>query len=354
MSLRRLAARLVAVAATASGWSSITRRRRHRRGDYRLYILEYHDISDHEKEGPLAEGTFPEGTLPEGTVSAVRFRRHLKHLKQRLHFAPLTAAHQQLQTGNLDHDLAVVTFDDGYAGNYEAAWPVLRDAGIPATIFLTTGFLDGAELWFDVARRTLAALHQAAPTVDTNQQQVLRTALGAWPTTSSIDSLVRRLKYLPPGRRKDAMATLSQLDLELAEPARPLSWQQVNEMLAAGIEFGAHTVTHPILSTLEPAAQENEIAQSRQRIAETTGTLPTSFAFPNGSAQDYNHHTVEILERLGFAAACSTRRGSNAPGCQPLTLKRLGIGSDPLSLLDARLAGLFDQEIRARFQPGTK
>lgn len=342
MRLRRLAANLVAAAAAASGWLHIVRRQRHRRGDFRLYILEYHDVhEDHEHEG---------------TVSAARFRRHLCHLQRRFRFAPLTPAHQQLQAGKLDRDLAVVTFDDGYAGNYEAAWPVLRDEGVPATIFLTTGFLDGDELWFDVARRTLAAIQQSPPEVEPDLRAVLRDGLGVWPITpaSSIEPIVRRLKYLPPQRRQQALATLSQLGLDLTPAARPMSWQQVDEMMAGGIEFGAHTVSHPILSTLAPAAQEDEIVRSRQRITEATGTQPTSFAFPNGSARDYDQHTVNILQRLGFDAACSTQRGSNQPGCHPLTLKRLGIGSDSLSLLDARLAGLFDQEVRNRFRPGTQ
>ena len=118
-------------------------------------------------------------------------------------------------------------------------------------------------------------------------------------------------------------------------------------MMAGGIEFGAHTVSHPILSTLEPADQEDEIRRSRARIAEATGKEPVTFAYPNGSAKDYDRHTVEILGRLGFQAACTTRRGSNRPGCDRLTLKRLGIGSDSTAIVETRLAGLFDEEVRA-------
>ncbi|MEM7585268.1 MAG: polysaccharide deacetylase family protein, partial [Acidobacteriota bacterium] len=342
MSLRRLAARLVATAAAASGWLRMARRRRHRRGDFRLYILEYHDV-DPEREF-------------EGTVSAQRFQNHLRHLGRRYRTVTLADAVEHLRAGELGQDLIVITFDDGYAGNYEAAWPVLRDENLPATIFLTSGFLDGNPLWFDTARRSLAALRQGCPEVDHARQTILRSALGTWPLAASdldpagINRLMRSLKYQPPARRRAALEALIELELERAPAARPMSWQQVGEMQAGGIEFGAHTVTHPILSTLEPDAQEDEIVRSRQRIADATGIEPTSFAYPNGSARDYDQHTVEILDRCGFAAACTTRRGSNAPGCAPLTLRRLGIGSDPLTLLDARLGGLFDEDMRARFR----
>ena len=337
MRRRRFAVRLVSGLARASGWTTLARRRRHRRGDYRLYVLEYHDVA-----GDSAE--------KESTVSAARFTSHLQHLRRRFQIETLAAAAERLDAGELDRDLLAITFDDGYAGNSEAAWPVLRRAGAPATIFLTTSFLDGEELWFDFARRALGAVCRHTRALGADAVGSLRQALGSWPPAESIGAVLRRLKYLPPERRHQALAALRRVDLDLAPPARPLSWGRVREMQAAGIEFGAHTVTHPILSTLEPAEQEDEIRRSRSRIAEVTGEEPTTFAYPNGSARDYDRHSVEILDRLGFAAACTTRRGSNKPGCNRLTLRRLGIGSDSLAVVEARLAGLFDEAVRAWVQ----
>ena len=333
MALRRLAARGVAALARGSGWLARTRRRRHQQRDFRLYVLEYHDVTGGEEH--------------EGTVSTARFGAHLRYLKRRFRLTSLaTAAAELAVPGGLTEDLAVITFDDGYAGNYEDAWPVLRDEGVPATVFVTTGFLDGEELWVDFARRAITAARQAAPGLPPEATAAWRETLGAWPPTASTDTLVRQLKYTPPARRNQVLAELRQADLELPAAARPLSWAQAAELLAGGVEIGAHTVSHPILSTLDPAQQEIEIRHSRDRIAEAIGKTPTSFAYPNGSARDFDPHTVEILARTGFQAACTTRRGSNRPGCDLLTLKRLGIGSDPISLIEARLAGLFDEEIR--------
>ncbi len=335
--LRKLAVRAVSLLAASSGLTRLRRRRRHRRGDFRLYVLEYHDVAG--------------GVEHEGTVSTERFRRHLRYLKQRFRIDTLAAAYERLEApGGPGRDLLAITFDDGYAGNYEDAWPVLREGGVPATFYLTTGFLDGAELWFDFARRAIDAARRGAPEVAAPAIETLRDALGSWPPVESTDRVVRRLKYLRPARRDLALGVLRDTDLELAPAARPLTWDQAVEMAAAGAELGAHTVTHPILSTLEPAAQEEEIRRSRRRIAEVTGHEPVSFAYPNGSARDYDRHTVEITGRLGFRAACTTRRGSNRPGENRLTLKRIGIGSDPLFVVEARLAGLFDEEVRSRLR----
>ncbi len=334
MTPRRLAVRAVSLLAVASGLARLLRRRRHRRGDFRLYVLEYHDVAG--------------GVEKEGTVSTERFRRHLGYLERHFEIDTLAAAFERLEAGGTGRDLLAITFDDGYAGNFEDAWPALCAAGVPATFYLTTGFLDGAELWFDVARRALDAARRASWQIDSAAAEELRGVLGSWPPDESTDSIVRRLKYLPPGSRDRAVEALRGAGWSLAPPARPMSWDQAAEMAGEGAELGAHTVTHPILSTLEPAAQSREIADSRRRIAEAAGAQPVTFAYPNGSARDYDRHTIEAACDAGFRAACTTRRGSNRPGCERLELRRIGIGSDPAFVVEARLAGLFDEELRSR------
>ncbi len=332
--MQRVLAKTVAALATGSGLTRLARRRRRRRGDFRVLILEYHGITA--------------GAEREGAVSADRFRRHLRYLKRHYRLRTAAAAAAALAAPEpLTEDIAVVTFDDGYLDNYEVAWPVLRDAGAPATLYLTSGFLDGGELWFDVARRALAAVPGGAASVPPPLAEHLRRGLGAWPPEEPVEPLMRRLKYSPPALRRETVAALAAAGGDLPPAARPMSWEQARQLCAAGVELGGHTVSHPILSMLEPAEQEEEIRRSRQRIAEEIGREPTTFAYPNGSAKDYSDHTVEILTRLGFAAACTTRRGSNRRGCPPMTLRRLGVGSDPLSMLEARLAGLFDEGVRA-------
>lgn len=337
-SARRLAARAAAALAAATGLLAGRERRRHGRGEYRLFLLEYHDVSAGGREA-------------EGVIAQTRFRRHLHHLRRRYRCVTLAEGARRLAApGGLAEDLAAVTFDDGYAGNFEAAWPALREAGVPATFFLTTGFLDGHGLWFDRARRLLAAQRllatrrQGGRPLSPALARRLAAALDGHPLTGDPEAVLDRFKRLPPRRRDDLLDELAATAGEPASPAAtPLTWDQAQQLLAAGAELGAHTVNHPVLATLSPAEQEEEIRASRRRIAEETGTPPTTFAYPNGAAGDFDRHTLALLPRAGFSAACTTLCGSNPPGADPYTLRRHGVGADPLLLLRARLAGLFDR-----------
>lgn len=341
MALRRRIVDAVSLAVRAAGLPGLLRRRRHGRGDYRVFILEYHEVCGS-----------PEGER-EGIVSAQRLEAHLRFLAPHHEVVTVAEAARRLGSGALGHglgrDLLVLTFDDGYRGNYEHAWPVLRRLGMVGTVYLASGFLDGEPLWFDTVRRSLQALAGRELALPASTQDVLRSALGEWPIAA--DQVVGRLKYAPVDTRLEAVHALAELELERTPAAEPMSWEEATEMIEQGAEMGAHTVTHPILSRLDARRQEEEIARSRRRIARATGHEPTTFAMPNGSEKDYDAATLEVLRRLGFAASVTTRRGSNRPGCDLFTLRRLGIGADSNSLLAARLAGLFDEGLR-RFLPG--
>ncbi|MEM8959880.1 MAG: polysaccharide deacetylase family protein [Acidobacteriota bacterium] len=333
MSRRRALVSLVSRLAVASGWTRLRHLRRRKRGHYRVFILEYHDVSpdDHERES---------------VVSRSRFATHIRHLQKHFPIVSLGTAVDALRYQQLERDLLVITFDDGLLGNADNAWPVLRDAGATATIFLTTGFLDGEPLWFDTARRALEAL---ARVPNPPSEHRLAGVFDEWPPRSPVSDLVRKLKYHPAPVRRRATANLATL-LEQFDaprpPARPIPWPTVRALLEQGVEFGAHTVTHPILSILDGDEQRREIIESRDRIEAMIGHRPTLFAYPNGSAHDFDQTTVDSLRSSGFNAACSTIRGANGVEHDLYRLHRLGVGSDSTAVLDARLAGLFDEALR--------
>ena len=325
----------VAGAFAVAGGEAIRRRGRSRRGDHRVFILEYHDVG-------------PDGDEREGVVSASRLRRHLRFLGRRYRIVSLAEAVAALGApGGLREDLVVITFDDGYAGNYEHAWPVLRDERVPATIFVTTGFLDGRELWFDLADRCLDAATSEA-VLHAIDDPALRRALGPRFSRDERAAVRAWLKTLPAGRRDAVLDDLRRACMPRPSSTRPLRWAQVRELRDAGIEIGCHTVSHPILSTLPASEQLREVTEARDRIAEELGSVPRFFAYPNGASGDFTDETMHILREAGFAAACTTVRGSNAPSCDPLRLGRIGVGAEPCAVLAARLSGLLDETIRTR------
>jgi peptidoglycan/xylan/chitin deacetylase (PgdA/CDA1 family) len=334
MNGRRGAAWAAAAAFVASGGAALARRRRARRGDHRVFVLEYHDVCG-------------DGPEPEGSVAATRFRRHLRFLKRHVRFVSLGEAAARLaERRPLGEDLAVVTLDDGYAGNWEHAWPVLRAERVPAAVFVTTGFLDGAELWFDAAERCFArAVSETARTVADPE---LAAAIERWRRPAERARVKGWLKGLARPRRDGLLAGLRTAFPPLAPAARPLAWAQVRALHEAGVEIGCHTVTHPIMSTLTRDEQEAEVVRARDRIAAETGEVPRLFAYPNGAASDFTDETVRVLASAGFVAACTTVRGSNRPGCDLLRLARIGVGAEPCIVLAARLAGALDDTVRAR------
>ena len=333
---RQGAAWAAAAAFVASGGAAIARRRRARRGDHRVFVLEYHDVCG-------------DGPEPEGSVAAARFRRHLRFLKRHARFVSLDEAAARLaERRPLGEDLAVVTLDDGYAGNWEHAWPVLRDERVPAAVFVTTGFLDGAELWFDTAERCFARAAAAGGDTSRVADPELAAAIGRWRRPAERARVKAWLKGLPRLRRDAVLDELRAAFPPLAPGARPLAWTQVRALHAAGVEIGCHTVTHPIMSTLPRAEQEAEVVRARDRIAAETGEVPRLFAYPNGAASDFTDETVRVLAAAGFVAACTTVRGSNRPGCDLLRLARIGVGAEPCIVLAARLAGALDDTVRAR------
>jgi len=317
-----------------SGAARATRARRRRRRDYVVFVLAYHEI------------TRSVADEREGVVAASRLASHLECLQRDFRVVSLSQAAAALRSHeDLDEDLVAVTFDDGYRGNHDWALPMLREYGVPATVFVTTGFLDGTDLWFDLARRFFERC-----AADAGARVVLpRVAKAAGVETMPIEcaDALALLKRIEPARREAALAEMRTVAGDFGSGLAPLAWDHVRALADAGIEIGCHTITHPILSTLSPAEQRREIAGARDRIAERTGVRPALFAYPNGSELDFDDHTVEILKTEGFDAACTTSRGPNRRGADPYRLKRLSIGSDTPAVLTARLSGLFDDEVRA-------
>ena len=103
-----------------------------------------------------------------------------------------------------------------------------------------------------------------------------------------------------------------------------LTWDEAQALLGLGFSIGAHTVTHPVLSRLEPREAWAEIEGSKVAIERNLGIRVRSFAYPNGGVDDYDRTTVDALERAGFTCAVTTRRGLNTPRTPRLELRRGG------------------------------
>jgi len=222
----------------------------------------------------------------------------------------------------------VITFDDGYRDNYLHAFPILRKYRAPATIFLITGHIGGGELfWFDKVRYIV---HH------TDVKRLELEELGSYRLESASEravegaTIVEKLIGLPYDRKNFLIRKLFDISgVEVpADLANQLilSWQEVLEMSRAGIQFGAHSVTHPALDKLPTARAEWEISQSKRDIERRLGVEVTSFAYPNGS---FHRQIVKCVKNSGFSCAVSGDPMWITPGADPYRLNRVGVAEDP-------------------------
>jgi len=268
----------------------------------RLSVLIFHRV--------LAQ---PDPLFPD-EVHARRFDEICAWLKASFKVLPLHAAVDRLSSGTLPERACCITFDDGYADNATEATPVLQRHGLPATFFVSAGFLDGSCMWNDgliesirharLDRLDLAALDASLP-----QESLPLGTLEQ--RRSTISSLLNRVKYLPMPQRLVLVARLAEVCRTELPRGMMMSPDQLRGMHGAGMSIGAHTMTHPILALLDDAAAQHEISESRRVLEGIIGTRVGLFAYPNGKPeQDYSLRSVELVREAGFDAAVSTAWGA--------------------------------------------
>src|SRR5688572_19054267 len=224
----------------------------------------------------------------------------------------------------------LITFDDGYRDYHDWAYPVLKQLGIPALVFLATSFVDdGGMIWTEEVQA--AALATRLPRVSlpwaTNEPAV---ELPDEPARAALGARARaHLKTLPDADRQNAVQELfAALGAPPGRERQMLNWDEVRRTMDL-TRYGGHTHTHPILSRLDRDAAEREIRTCRDRIADETGRAPTLFAYPNGRAADFTAETKDLLRRSGFQVAFSTIEGIAGTDTDWMAVKRLpGAGHD--------------------------
>ncbi|QQS08483.1 MAG: polysaccharide deacetylase family protein [Phycisphaerales bacterium] len=274
--------------------------RRARAMRHGVTILMYHRV--------LPDDLWARSTLPNLVMPESAFRAQVELFARRFDVRRAHDAVARARMGDYaeERPTIAITFDDGYADNARVAAPILVAAGLSATFYIVTGLVGTpGELWFDRAiRRFRGSTPDAA-----------RNALGAATLANSSSTMTARewvnaLKMLSPSARDAAIDALQE------SPSTPprhdldhmMSLDELRAMSAKGHEIGAHTVTHPILTTLELDAQRTEIDSSRAALTTILGepNAPTGFCYPNGS---YSTDTARAVRLAGYSYAVSTAPG---------------------------------------------
>jgi peptidoglycan/xylan/chitin deacetylase (PgdA/CDA1 family) len=281
---------------------------------YGFQILNYHNISAGRNDFLI------------DTVAVEEFEAQMRFVCSRYTIYPLGYLVDALLQGKIDQRAIAITFDDGYQDLYYFALPILKKMNIPATVFLVTGFVGTTQqLWFD---RVLSVIEHCRC-----GELYLQTGdrLLSYPTETDADKVATAaevlhvLKHMPPDLRDAVVEELEKTYNSKSVPVtqrRLLTWDQVKTMRKSGISFGAHTVHHNILTTLNHAQVEREIVDSRATIENVLQEPIDMFAYPNGKAADFDGTIKTVLKENKFKAAVSTIRGFNSASTDVFELHR--------------------------------
>jgi peptidoglycan/xylan/chitin deacetylase (PgdA/CDA1 family) len=284
-------------------------------------ILMYHSIVED-----------PDRTLNTIGISQSRndFEAHIRTLAQR--FAPVTIEQvTQFAQGraSLPRRAVAVTFDDGFADNYDCALPVLMRYGVPAAFYIMVNAVDtGALPWYcrlNYAFRTASKLEWTDPElgqsykIGTSQgrEVAFRRAceIGAKKVRSLQDDFVRGVE--------------SSLEVQPSASGVMLTWEQVRALKQAGHIIGGHTLSHPNLAHVSQEEARSEVLGCKRRLEKAIGEAVDHFSYPHPALNpQWTRQTLQITREAGFKSAVLTTCGLVRRGDEPLALKRIYAAND--------------------------
>ncbi len=218
----------------------------------RMTITAFHRVNDEVPEDGL-------------TCSSRKFDAFCSFFKE---YFRVVSFEQQALAGPQGVDMGgtlSITFDDGYRDNFEIAAPILRAHGLPATFFITTGFIGSSKV-------------------------------PVW-------------------------------DQDLSAQPGWMTWAHVRGLVSQGFDIGCHTDSHINMATSDPDTVRSELLLSKQKIEQEIGKEVKLFAYPFGGRNQISDNSLQLVREAGFISCASCYGGTNRPIEDPYNLKRIGIAT---------------------------
>jgi len=277
-------------------------------------VLLYHRVA-HLKQDPHGLAVRPD-----------RFTEHCDILRRRCDVVPLREATRSVRQVS-------ITFDDGYADNFTEARGILAAAGLPATFFITTGWVGKRrEAWWDRLAQVVLECETRASAIEL---EIGRRRLWADIRSAAARERTHLALFwrLRPTRLAAIDAALDDIEAQLGVRSvdrETYRWMDVEELraLAAsdGVHIGAHTVTHPFLVHLDAEEQRREIEGGRQLLDDLLDGRANLFSYPYGGPDAFDTVTTGLVRTAGYTIACTAVGGIAHADCDPLQIPRNVVG----------------------------
>jgi peptidoglycan/xylan/chitin deacetylase (PgdA/CDA1 family) len=265
-------------------------------------------------------------------VSPQTLDLHLSEIKRRFELVHLEDwLKRARERKSLPRLACALTFDDGWRDNFEFALPVLRRHGAPATIFLVSSYIGGAQRFWpnrlmSLVRKSFAEPQSVAfpPRLQPLIEPSLAAARGRGQLkVDDVDRIVEDAKQFPEETIRELIAEAEGSCGWEREPRELLSREEIAEMAATGlVRFGCHTATHFRFDGKESSADlEREIVLSKRDLQNICGQSVDVFCYPNG---DTSMAAIDLV-RHHYLGAVTTREGWNGAGADPYLIRRIAL-----------------------------
>ncbi|MEH6588776.1 MAG: polysaccharide deacetylase family protein [Halioglobus sp.] len=295
-----------------------------------LRVLVYHRIDD-----PAAEPDLDPGLI-SATPEAFREQMHLVAERYNPVSLHTVLAAQRGET-SLPRAAVLITFDDAYLDFSMHAWPVLRDLGLPAVLFVPTAFPgceEGTGFWWD---RLYAGLRRAQERVVTLPDLGDFDTAGATNLRLALNACKRHVKSQPHGEAMDWVESALAELADIPPLARILSWDDLRALARQGLDVCGHGHSHALCTRLTVAELKEDLMTCQTRLIRELGgdACGSVIAWP---ANACNHQVCEIAQSLGFEMGFGGVRGvTKIPPMNPLDIMRIPVLRYQRALFRAQL-----------------
>lgn len=306
-----------------------------RKGGFPAAVINYHSFVNN-----LEQSINPHPTV---THRIEDFKKEILFLKKYFEIISLDQLCESLKTGQLfNRPTVCITVDDGNQDNYALLFPVIKEQGVPVTIFLTTGAMGGNErLWFQELEATFLQSKREAINLNGIFEGKNFSLKSLENKRASYSRIIQKLKNITTAERNRYMHIIQE---KLGKPVYTnrlmMNWDEAREMRKNNVYFGAHTVSHPILTNVSLEEGKKEILESKKKIEQELGEPVKHFAFPNGRPRDFNENLNTYCKEIGFESVASCDYGVNKRAEDVWNLKRVG-SEIPIHLFAVNLTRAF-------------